>query len=480
MYTLLIDTARKAEPIADWLREHDSVGSDLVVVDRDVVAAQLLRSDAAPRLVIRTGVDGLDTSPLLSVGQECGRDLPPVLVLCDVAGEERLTELGEPSFRPLRSPIERASLHKALSQVANANDGDIAVFFGKGDAPELHYGIFVGESSAMQRVYKVLGKVARTDSTALVTGESGTGKELAAEVIHGLSQRAEGGSFVPVNCGAIPENLLESEFFGHKRGAFTGAVSDHKGRFEMAHQGTLFLDEIGEMQLALQVKLLRALQTGDIQPVGANKTRKVDVRVVAATNRDLEAEMANGQFREDLYYRLAIIPVRMPALRERTDDIPLLVRHFVDAINKRTEFPVKGITRGALDALMAYDWPGNIRELRAALERMVVMAEAEVLAIDDLPAKIRAVVGLGGDEADPDASVDAFATPELPEDGLKLSSAVDQYETSLILQALERTGWNKNQAARLLNMNRTTLVEKLKKKGLTGPADARAAGGRTA
>ncbi len=475
MYTLLIDTAKKAEPIADWLRKHPSVEEDLVVVDRDVVAAQLLRSDAAPRLVVRSGVEGLDTSPLLSVAQECGRDLPPVLVLCDIAGEEKLAELGDPSFRPLKYPIDEAGLHRALSSIVTASDGDVAVWFGKGPAPELHFGIFVGESATMQRVYKVLSKVARTDSTCLVTGDSGTGKELAAEVIHGLSRRSESGGFVPVNCGAIPENLLESEFFGHKRGAFTGAVSDHKGRFEMAHNGTLFLDEIGEMQLSLQVKLLRALQTDDIQPVGAPRTKKVDVRVVAATNRDLEAEMAVGQFREDLYYRLAIIPVRMPPLRERTEDIPLLIRHFVDVINKRTEFPVKGLTRGALDALMAYEWPGNIRELRAALERMVVMAESESLGIDDLPHKIRAVVGLGDLEADPDESVDAFATPELPEDGLKLSSAVDQYETSLILQALERTGWNKNQAARLLNMNRTTLVEKLKKKKLTGPKEGKTA-----
>jgi len=469
MYTLLIDTAKKAEPLADWLRAHPSVDDDLVVVDRDVVAAQLLRSDAAPRLVVRSSVEGLDTSPLLSVAQECGRDLPPVLVLCDLAGEARLAELGDPSFRPLKYPMDEATLHRALSGIATATDGDVSLWFGKGELPDMHFGIFVGESAAMQRVYKVLSKVARTESTCLVTGESGTGKELAAEVIHGLSTRAEGGAFVPVNCGAIPENLLESEFFGHKRGAFTGAVSDHKGRFEMAHKGTLFLDEIGEMQLSLQVKLLRALQTGDIQPVGAQTAKKVDVRVVAATNRDLELEMAESRFREDLYYRLAIIPVRMPAMRERTEDIPLLIRHFVETINKRSEFPVKGMTKGAQDALTAYEWPGNIRELRAALERMVVMAESEILSIGDLPHKIRAVVGLLEPEVDPDESVDAFATPELPEDGLRLGDAVDQYETSLILQALERTSWNKNQAARLLNMNRTTLVEKLKKKGLTGP-----------
>ncbi len=479
MYTLLIDTGKKAEPIQDWLKEHDSIGSDLVVLDRDVVAAQLLRSDAPPRLVVRTGAEGLDTSPLLSVAQECGRELCPVLVLVDTAGEDRVKDLGEPALRVLRYPLDRAALHRALDALSGPADGDVAIHFGKGPSPELHFGVFIGESSAMQRVYRVLSKVARTDSTALVTGESGTGKELAAEVIHGLSSRKDD-SFVPVNCGAIPENLLESEFFGHKRGAFTGAVSDHKGRFELAHKGTLFLDEIGEMQLPLQVKLLRALQTGDIQPVGAMKSKKVDVRVVAATNRDLEAEMAAGNFREDLYYRLAIIPVRLPPLRERSEDIPLLVRHLVDLINKRTEFPVKSLTRGALDALTAYDWPGNIRELRASLERMVVMAEAETLGTSDLPQKIRAVVGLEDLDEDLD-QVDAYARPTLPDEGLRLSDAVDNYETSLILQALERTGWNKNQASKLLNMNRTTLVEKLKKKGLTEPsAAAAAAGGKSA
>jgi DNA-binding NtrC family response regulator len=466
MYNLLIDTARKAEPLAEWLRSLLGPDEDLVVVGRDVVAAQFLRSDTPPRLVVRSDASGLDTSPLLSVAQECGRELPPVLVLCDVAGAERVASLDDPSFRSLQWPLDEAALHRAIKSITTARDGDIAMRFAKSDRPELHFGIFVGESAAMHRVYKTLAKVARSESTCLLTGESGTGKELAAEVIHGLSKRAQTGSFVPVNCGAIPENLLESQFFGHKRGAFTGAIADRKGRFEIAHRGTLFLDEIGEMQLSLQVKLLRALQTGEIQPVGASRAHQVDVRVVAATNRDLLAEMEAGRFRDDLYYRLDIIPVRLPALRERTEDIPPLIRHFVHSINSRTEVPVKGLTKGALDALTAYEWPGNIRELRAVLERMVVLAESETLGIDDLPHKIRAIVAVD-EESDPDRSVDAFARPELPEGGLRLSDAVATYETALILQALERTGWNKNQAARLLKMNRTTLVEKIKKKGLT-------------
>ena len=463
MYTLLIDVHGTSDSLQDWLRERDEVGSELVVLDRDSVAAQLLRSDAPPRLVLRTGSEGLDASPLLSVSQECGRELPPVIVLCADGTEGDVRGIGEDAFFPVPQPQSRDDLFAILDLMVAPVDGDVAMNFEEDDAPELHHGVFIGESNAMREVYRVLAKVARSDSTCLVTGESGTGKELAAQVVHELSTRTER-AFVPVNCGAIPRDLIESEFFGHKKGAFTGAVADHKGRFEAADKGTLFLDEIGEMQLGLQVKLLRALQTGDIQPVGATKTKQVDVRIVAATNRDLEAEMASGNFREDLYYRLAIIPVEMPALRNRTDDIPLLVRHFVKDINKRAEPPVSGMTRGCLDALSSYTWQGNIRELRAVLERMVVMAEGDLLTIDDLPAKIRSSVGLEEEEAK------GSGGPMLPEEGLKLSSAVDEFETALMLQALERTGWNKNQAARLLNMNRTTLVEKLKKKNLTSPA----------
>jgi len=463
MYTLLIDVSGDSDSLQEWLRSRDEVGSDLVVLDRDTVAAQLLRSDAPPRLVLRAGAGELDSSPLLSVSQESGRELPRVIVLCAEGEEPGVRGLGEDAFFPVPAPQSRDDLFAILDLMVAPIDGDVAINFEGDEIPPMHHGVFIGESNAMREIYRILEKVAKSDSTCLITGESGTGKELAAQVIHDLSHRTER-AFVPVNCGAIPENLLESEFFGHKKGAFTGAVSEHRGRFETADEGTLFLDEIGEMQLSLQVKLLRALQTGEIQPVGASKSKMVDVRVVAATNRDLEAEMGSGNFREDLYYRLAIIPVEMPALRNRPDDIPVLVGHFVKTINKRVDPPVTGMTRGCLDALCSYSWQGNIRELRAVLERMVVLSECELLSIDDLPAKIRSAVGLDS------ASDLSNGGPMLPEDGLKLSSAVDEFETALILQALERTGWNKNQAARLLNMNRTTLVEKLKKKKLTGPA----------
>lgn len=377
--------------------------------------------------------------------------------------------------------------------------------------PACHHGVFVGESAAMHGMYRMLLKVARSETTCLITGESGTGKELAADVIHRLSGRGNG-PFVPVNCGAIPENLLESEFFGHKKGAFTGAVADHRGRFVLANAGTLFLDEIGEMQPSLQVKLLRALQAREVTPVGGTKAERLDVRVVAATNRDLQTEMGAGRFREDLYYRLAVVPLRMPPLRERPEDVPLLIRAVAARLNDGNPTPIRGITQPAIDALRAWSWPGNVRELCAVLERMFVLADADVLDIDDVPAIIReagpppapvpeqepfpsvpevqegeqsladvadGVATIDLPPASPAAAdhivahtflgLDPRLEPVLPEDGIALSEAVDRFETALILQALRRTGWNKNQAARLLQLNRTTLVEKLKKRNLLAP-----------
>lgn len=469
MYTLLIGADRTDEPVEEWLREREN-GSDLMVLNRDVVAAQLLRSDTPPDLVVRIGANGLDTSPILDASTECGRDLPPVLVLTDSEGAELVRGLGEPAIMPLQFPLSKDRFLQYVKATVTPDDGAVGMSFSaRSPLPEMHFGVFVGESAAMHRVYRTLEKVARTETTCLVTGESGTGKELAAAVIHQSSSRTDQ-RFVAVNCGAIPENLLESEFFGHKKGAFTGAVSDHKGRFEMAHKGTLFLDEIGEMQLSLQVKLLRALQDREVTPVGSNQPRAVNVRVVAATNRDLIAEMGVGNFREDLYYRLAVIPVRLPPLRERREDIPLLVRFLVERINERSVMKVISITRRALDALVGWDWPGNVRELSAALERMVVMADTESLSVEDLSAPIRAAAGLlqpAGEELD---TVSPYAQPLLPEEGLHLNEAVMAYENSLMLQALNRTGWNKNRAAQLLQMNRTTLVEKLKKRGLAEPA----------
>ena len=310
----------------------------------------------------------------------------------------------------------------------------------------------VGLSDSLVDVYRVIDRVADTLCTILITGESGTGKELVAKAVHKQSQRRSK-AFVAINCGAIPEALLESELFGHARGAFTGAHANKVGRIALAEGGTLFLDEIGEMPLSLQVKLLRVLQAREYSPVGDNRTLKADVRIVAATNVNLEAAVLAGTFREDLYYRLNVIHLAVPALRERSEDVPLLAQHF---LSKAREKMGKGcaleISRAAAQLLSEYQWPGNVRELENTIERAVLLCAGTSIDPRDLPQR---VCGLGTEKR---------ITPRLPDTGIDLRNAVESFENQLIRQALERTKWNKKQAATLLGLNRTTLVEMLKRK----------------
>ncbi len=311
----------------------------------------------------------------------------------------------------------------------------------------------------MLRVLRQVAMVAPTDSSVLVLGESGTGKELIARALHAQSDRAAK-PMVPINCGAIPENLLESELFGHVRGAFTGASAPRTGRFELADGGTVFLDEIGEMSPQLQVKLLRVLQERCFEPVGGTRTIHVDVRIIAATNRDLEQAVAEKAFREDLYYRLNVIELSLPPLRARRSDIPRLIEFFNARLAESRKRSVAGFTESAMTRLRGYDWPGNVRELENVVERLSVFCMDETVDVDDLPDKL-----LKRSPRKDDLPVN------LPEEGLDLRGLLNTLEDRLIRQALERTGWNKNQAATLLRMNRTTLVEKLKKRGMLNPRD---------
>jgi transcriptional regulator with PAS, ATPase and Fis domain len=311
----------------------------------------------------------------------------------------------------------------------------------------------VGRADSLLEVYRVIDRVADTNCTVLVTGESGTGKELVARAVHMASDRAHG-PFVAVNCGAIPENLLESELFGHAKGAFTGAYATKTGRIGQAQGGTLFLDELGELPLSLQVKLLRILQSREYSPVGDNRVLTADVRIVAATNIDLEQAVRDGAFREDLYYRLNVIHVCVPPLRDRKCDIPLLAAHFLERARERTgRASVKHLSPGAMTLLEDYSWPGNVRELENTIERAVLLCRSDTIQPRDLPAK---VCGLPTEERK--------SSGKLPDSGIDLRVAVESFENNLIRQALERTRWNKNQAARLLGLNRTTLVEMLKRK----------------
>lgn len=400
---------------------------------------------------------------------------------------------------------------------------------------QLDTGGIIGQSTTLTDVFRVLGKVAPTDSTVLVTGESGTGKELLVRALHANSRRATK-PFVPINCGAIPKELLESELFGHEKGAFTHAIRSRPGRFELAEGGTIFLDEIGEMDLSLQVKILRVLQEKEIERVGGNGCKKVDVRIVAATNRDLEAEVAAGRFREDLYYRLNVIPLHLPPLRERGSDVLLLARYFLDAFcAKKSRVPLK-LSDAASRVLAAYEWPGNVRELENFMERLSILVDGDTVTPQDLPQKILDKVDMEnlpevvqevaqtapvqpeavsvpfGDDsgtsvippvtcdtapaapAAPDTSVASVsgATEAAREPGvpgapvgapgefvwpnlellrqLQMNSKdfLDAVEGRLIDEAMDVAGGVKNQAAELLGIKRTTLIEKLRKRNASG------------
>jgi transcriptional regulator with PAS, ATPase and Fis domain len=309
----------------------------------------------------------------------------------------------------------------------------------------------VGHSAKMQEIFTLVEKVADSDSTIIINGESGTGKGLIARAIHKNSGRKEK-PFITINCGAIPENLLESELFGHVRGAFTGATSSKPGKFELANKGSVFLDEIGDMSANLQVKILRVLEEREFEQVGGSKTIKADVRIIAATHRDLEKLVQEGSFREDLFYRLNVIPLEIPSLRERKTDIPLLVSHFLREFNLKNGRDVQGVTNDAMIIIKGHSWPGNVRELKNLVERLVVLKGEGDIDPLDLPEKLRRK---GGHSELP--------SMEISEDGINLNTAVTEFEKALILESLQKTNWVKNQAAKLLRLNRTTLVEKIKR-----------------
>jgi len=314
----------------------------------------------------------------------------------------------------------------------------------------------VGSSPRMRIVRALIAKLANNNSTVLITGESGTGKELAARAVHEMSARRDQ-SFVPVNCGAIPEELLESELFGHVRGAFTGAVNGRQGRFQLANGGTLFLDEIGDMSPKLQVKLLRVLQEREFEPVGSDHPVRVDVRVLAATNRDLRSAVREGKFREDLFYRLNVLPLELPALREREGDIPVLIYYFLNLHSRRKNKGSIHLASDALAALENYSWPGNVRELENLAERLVVLNDGGTIGRDELP-----------DYVINNSAPQHHRQPDvmLPSEGVDLDGVLEKIENGFIEQAMQRARGNKTMAAELLRLNRTTFIERLRKKGM--------------
>jgi DNA-binding NtrC family response regulator len=327
-------------------------------------------------------------------------------------------------------------------------------------------GPMIGEGEVMRAVQKLIDKVAASASPVLVLGESGTGKELVAREIHRRSARS-GGPFVAVNCAALSEGVLESELFGHEKGAFTGAMTGRKGRFELADGGTLFLDEIGELPAAVQVKLLRVLQDTEFERVGGNKSIRVDTRIVAATHKDLKKAIPKGEFREDLYYRLNVISIELPPLRDRREDIPALAEHFLARYARELAKPAR-LSAEVLDRLIHYRWPGNIRELQNVLERAVVLCEGEQLTVADLPREILEPAGTPAPEPAPSAALVEATEPGSPEHPTDLTARLDALEKAIILEALQKFRWNQTKVAAALGLKRSSLQYKMKKHGLSG------------
>jgi DNA-binding NtrC family response regulator len=415
-----------------------------------------LRHEAFDAVVTDLRMPGVDGFGILSAVR-AKSPMTPVIVMsgsAEVTDAVRAMRAGARDF--LVKPVELRSIEETLASALGFSSSLTPstlvdpVSWRDRTAPWL-----LGNDPAMISVLSLLAQVADTNCTVLITGESGTGKELVARSLVAGSARAKK-AFVAVNCAAIPVNLVESELFGHARGAFTGATSSRIGRFAEADGGTILLDEIGEMELAIQAKLLRLIQDGLLRPVGDETDQRIDVRILAATNRKLDSDVASGRFRADLFWRLNVIPIEVPPLRHRPNDIPLLCEHFIKRFNDKNRRTVVGLQPDAMAALRRYSWPGNIRELENLLERMVILKGSGSIALADLPANLHQAVQARAQQLTP--------IPDLPSDGTDLRAILESVEDRMISEALERTGGNKNRAAELLGLNRTTLVEKLRRK----------------
>ncbi|MFO0561852.1 MAG: sigma-54 dependent transcriptional regulator [Polyangiales bacterium] len=410
----------------------------------------------------------MDGMTLLKHIQQEHGDIPVIVLTAHGTVETAVDAMRFGAFDFLTKPFDRAEMQAVVGKAVRTVDHrhkDVAI-----EPDERGRYRIIGESEPMLAIYQILEKVADTPATVLITGESGTGKELIARALHENSGR-RARPFIRVNCGAIPRDLMEAELFGYERGAFTGAVTSKPGRFELAHDGTLFLDEISEIPVEMQVKLLRAIQEGEIDRVGGIKPIGVDVRLVAATNRDLKSEIASGRFREDLYYRLNVVPIHLPPLRERRTDIPLLAEHFLLKQATRLKRGSMKLSPEALEAMVNYPWPGNIRELENVVERTVLLTDGDTIRPKDLPLELQRGERAESSAGSLDVGDDDDATENAP-GGLKqqVREAAARLERELIVRALAQTGGNVTQAARLLKISRKSLQIKMKEFGLREPA----------
>jgi two-component system response regulator PilR (NtrC family) len=398
------------------------------------------------------GVDGLK---LLEVVKERKLDTEVILVTAFASADTALAAMKTGAYDYLTKPFKVDEINAVIGRALEKRSLiEANAALREKVAGRYRLASLVGKGPQMQRVFEMVRKIQSAKTSVLITGESGTGKELVARALHTEGPRSEH-EFVAVNCGAIPDNLMESELFGHVKGAFTGAVSDKPGLLRRADKGTLFLDEIGELSLNLQVKLLRVLQERKVRPVGGESEYEIDVRVLAATNRELENEVANGAFRSDLYYRLNVIELRLPPLRQRTTDVLLLADHFLAEQNQNQGKSIAGFTKAARKQLELYDYPGNVRELQNIIERAVTLAEGTYIDVDDLP------------PLQPSSKIESpTQSGEIPEDGIDLDRVISDYERSIVQQAMEQSGGVRKRAASLLGISFRSLRYRLTKLGL--------------
>jgi two-component system, NtrC family, response regulator AtoC len=440
-------------------------GYDVHSAEDGEQALQLLRDHHIDLVITDLRMPKLDGMELLRQALALDDELPVVMITAHGTVDNAVEALKTGAFDYLTKPFDQQEVRTIVRKALRTRDLSATEATWPREEAALggaRYGI-IGQSPSILDLYSVLDRVADTPTTVLITGESGTGKELVARALHENSSRRDK-PFIKVNCAAIPKDLMESELFGYERGAFTGAVTSKPGRFELASGGTLFLDEIGSIPVEMQVKLLRALQESEFERVGGVKTISVDVRLVAATNSDLKKEIAAGSFREDLDYRLNVVPIRLPSLRERAADIPLLLEHFVHKFNARLKKNVAGIEPLAKSLLTSYPWPGNIRELENVVERAVLFCDGPELRVADLPADVRDA----NSGAQAPASTQPAAAGGPGQDGLKeqVKAAMSRLERELIVKALEQTSGNVTHAARLLKISRKGLQLKMKELGL--------------
>jgi DNA-binding NtrC family response regulator len=456
MYRILVidDEESIRELLKDFL---ESKGLDVITASNGSSGLSILKEEKLDLFLLDLMMPGMSGLDVLREADYGKIGIPSIVITAHATVQTAVEAMKLGAFDYITKPFNLEELYIAVNRALDVSKLQKEnVRMKKELRKKFGYKKIIGNSAPIQNIIKFIEKIADTDSTVLVTGESGTGKELVAKTIHYHSSRSQK-PFIPLNCGAIPKDILESELFGHEKGAFTGAVNARIGRFELANNGTLFLDEIGELAPELQVKLLRVLQEKEFERVGGVKTMKVDVRIIAATNRDLEKGVKEGTFREDLYYRLNVIPLHLPSLRKMKEDIPLFIEYFTREMSKRKKKEAPKISPEALTCMEYYRWPGNVRELENLIERLIILKEGDIVTPDDLPERLR-------EKRQPEGL--PSREQALSSDGVDLNLMLDEIENNMIVQALEISKGVKSKAASLLGLNRTTLIEKMKKKAI--------------